>query len=316
MRTEIVTEKEKWNLFVLKESGSFIQSFEWGEFQKEEGKDVLRLAVLSEEKVIMQAQMISEKIPFSKFYFHVPYGPIFKSGTTKEEREDAEKELLKEVRKHKPVFLLFEPEKPLGKGKKAFFRVEPQKTSVIDLSREEEEIFDSFRKNTRYSIRVAEKRGVTVKSGKYDQRFFDLLEKTKKRHGFSSYNETYFPRMLDNLNGLFFSAEHKNKLIAGAIVVFFGKKATYLHAASDYKHRDLCAPALMQFAICTKAKRSGFTSYDLWGIDEERFSGVSYFKKGFSGKEIIYPEGKEVVFSPFLHTSYMLAKKMKRAMFS
>ncbi len=312
MNTKIITEKEKWNAFILKEKGSFMQSFEWGEFQKREGNDVLRVAVLSGKETIMQAQMIVEKLPFSKFYFHLPYGPIIRKEIKKKEREEAEKELLNEVKKKRPVFILVEPIQPFYKGVKSSFRIEPRKTSVIDLEREEEEIFNSFRKNIRYSIRTSERRGVTVKSGDYDERFFDLLEKTKERQGFSSYQRSYFPKMLESLNGLFFSAEHGDRLIAGAIVVFFGKRATYLHAASDYAYSRLCAPALMQFNICIEAKRNGFTEYDLWGIDEDRFSGVTYFKKGFSGKDVIYPEGKDVVFSPLWHFSYMIAKKIKK----
>lgn len=300
MKIKEVTKKEDWDAFVSVNNGSFLQSFDWGVLKEKEGNNVLRLAVLSKDKVISQAQIIRERLPFSKFYYHIPYGPVGSGG------EDL---IVKELKKRKPKFIFIEPWNFFEKGSESSFRIEPQKTSIIHLNKDN--LFDSFKKSTRYSIRLAEKRGVEIKEEEYTEDFFELLKGVKERQGFSSYPSSYFPLLLETLNSSFFSARYKGKLVAGAIVVFFENKATYLHAVSDYNYRHLSAPTLLQFNICKELQKRGFVEYDLWGIDENKFPGVSYFKKGFSGEEKIYPPSKKIIFSPLWYTTYILGKKIK-----
>ncbi len=310
MKIERNISKEEWNNFVIKHKGSFLQSFEWGKFKESEGGEVTRISITLEGRTLLQAQAIKEKASFLGFYFHIPYGPVYDKNITQKEKKLAEKELFFELKKRNPIFVLVEPFDREFYGKKAPFRIEPQKTVIIDLNKSESEIFNSFKRDKRYSIRTAERKGVVVKSRDYDERFFNLLRKTKERHGFSSYEKSYFPGIIKELNGLFFSAEYNNCLIAGAVVVFFGKKSTYLHAASDYEYSKFRAPSLLQLHICLEAKRNGLSEHDLWGIDERKFPGVTDFKKGFSGKEIEYPQGKVKIFSPRYYL-YILGKKIK-----
>ncbi len=312
MKIETVTTKKDWDRFILKENGSFLQSFDWGVFQEKQGNPVFRIAVRSKGETILQAQIIKEKLPFSKFYFQLPYGPVTKKGLTEDKRREAERMLVKQVSGKGAVFMIVEPLKEFFFGKKASFRIQPQKTSVIDLTKSIEDIFNSFKKDLRYSIRTAQKKGVELEEGPYDERFFDLLEKVKERKGFSSYHSSYFPELLDTVNSRFFFVSYEGKLVAGMIMVFFGDTVTSLHSASDYDYRHLQTPSLQRFHACLEGKKQGFAWHDLWGIEEEKYPGVANFKKKFCGREIVYPQGKVVVFSHFWYTLYIIAKKIKR----
>ncbi len=311
MITRVITNKEEWDGFILKQEGSFLQSFDWGEFKKDESeRDVVRVVVLKEGKVLLQAQAIREKASFLGSYYHIPYGPVYSSDIEESEKKNAEKELIYELKKRKPIFILVEPFSNQFLGKDTSIRIEPQKTTVIDL--EKDNILESFKKDTRYSIRVAEKSNLVVRRESYDSDFFNLLQQTKERQGFSTYNKDYFLSLISKVSSSFFSVRRNGELVAGAIVVFFGKTATYLHAASNYKYRKFCAPSLLQAHIATDSKKNGFTKYDLWGIDEKKYPGVTHFKKGFSGKEILYPNTKRIVIFPIIYVIYIIGKKINK----
>ena len=61
-----IENKEEW------ESNNFLQSWEWGNFQKALGRDVLRFSW--DEKIFVQAIKIN--LPFGKLYWYVPRGPV------------------------------------------------------------------------------------------------------------------------------------------------------------------------------------------------------------------------------------------------
>jgi lipid II:glycine glycyltransferase (peptidoglycan interpeptide bridge formation enzyme) len=109
-----------------------------------------------------------------------------------------------------------------------------------------------------------------------------------------------------------FKALVDNEIIAAAIVVFFGKKATYLHACSDYDKRDYFAPNLLNFEAIKMAKEKGCSIYDFWGADMKKMPGVTMFKEGFSKDYIIYPKSKDIIFNFFMYFIIKFAYILKR----
>jgi len=109
-----------------------------------------------------------------------------------------------------------------------------------------------------------------------------------------------------------FAAEYQNKIIAANIVIFHGERATYLHGASDYEYRNFMAPYLLHWEVIKYARDHGFTEYDLWGIDEKKWPGVTRFKRGFGGKEINYIGSYDYVFQPFWYAMYKVRQSLKK----
>jgi len=107
-------------------------------------------------------------------------------------------------------------------------------------------------------------------------------------------------------------AKHKGEVIGGAMVLFFNQTATYLHAATDYEHRSLKTSYFLQWEQIKLAKEKGYQCLDLWGVNDEKWPGVSYFKKGFNGYLKEYPDGKNIIFKPFLYKLYKIYKKISK----
>ena len=91
-----------WNQFIIENEGSFLQSFEWGEFQKKLGKKIHRI-VIEDNNLLFQAQIVQERI-FLKDFLYIPYGPVFKKNITDEEKKESLNLLLKELQKQNSIF--------------------------------------------------------------------------------------------------------------------------------------------------------------------------------------------------------------------
>lgn len=331
MQVNFVEKKKEWNNFVLENKGSFLQSFEWGEFQKKAGKKVWRIQIKEKKEVLFQAQIIKEKFPF-KNCLYLPLGPVFRGDFLRVDLFDV---FLREVRKisekEEAIFLKVEPQKnfrfPFVQARSSIKRYQPQRSLVLDLSRSKEEIFGNFHPKTRYNVRLSLRKGVNTRiseptSIKEDfESFYNLIEKTSKRDGFTPFSSKYYKNLLQiennsenasklDLEAKLFLAEFKGKIIAANIVLFFNQRSFYLHGAFEYKYRYLMAPYLLQWEQIRQAKQRGCVEYDFWGVDEEKWPGVTRFKRSFKGREIVYPEGKDFAFSKFWYNSYRFLKTM------
>ena len=192
---------------------------------------------------------------------------------------------------------------------------------------------------TRYNIRLAEKRGVTVKESSNINEFLKLNSETTARDKFKSHPDNYYRTMFKVLGvnqqsttnnqqcvAKLFTAYFKNKAIASNIVIFFADTANYIHGASSNEHRNLMAPHLLQWEVIKYAKSQGYKWYDFWGINpsvgtgcdpsyHKSWQGITRFKRGFvsekTGKEITYPGCYDLIFQPKWYNLYKIVKHLK-----
>ncbi|MFH2062539.1 MAG: peptidoglycan bridge formation glycyltransferase FemA/FemB family protein, partial [bacterium] len=185
---------------------------------------------------------------------------------------------------------------------------------------------------TRYNIRLAEKRGVTVRQAdpldgatyaKDIASFQSLLAETADRDEFRTHSPDYYEQMLrslavnksDEMSVRLFLAEHDGQPLAGALVSGFGDMATYLHGASSSEKRELMAPHQLHWQIMLWAKQAGFRKYDFWGVAPEGaaadhpWAGVTRFKLGFGGERKSYVGTWELPGHRFWYAAYRLAKR-------
>lgn len=324
MRILSLNQKEDWNQFLIKNGGSFLQSWEWGEFQKNLSKKIWRIRILKGNEILGQAQIIRETFPF-KNCLYIPYGPCFKDNLFLKGRKKILDSILKESRKiakkEKSFFLKIEPTSSWPKDfkkVKSLKRIQPKRTLVLELKKSENDIFKNFHQKIRYNIRLAQRKGVRLIKidkikDKMEQKYFDsfykLIQKTTKRKKYSPYPKEYYRKMLNLIDSRLFLAELKGKIIAANILVFFGRRATYLHGALNYKYRKFMAPHFLQWMQIKEAKERGFEEYDFWGIDEKKWPGLTRFKKSFGGEESEYPEGKDFIFQNLWYRVYKFIKE-------
>ncbi len=333
MRAFFQQNKESWNAFLLANEASFLQSYEWGEFQEKLGRKIWRINIEDGGQVLLQALVTKKPLAVGKSFLYIPFGPSFKDGLTDEQKQQVLEVLVREIKKisasEKAVYCYIEPFKALGslnfKEPSALKlpqkRIQPQQTLVIDLTPEEEKIFRSLKsKTTRYNIRFGQKAGLQFESpdiigDREIEIFYNLVQKSAQRDGFANYDKDYFKKLFSISNKelvvkLFF-AKHEGHYIAANIFVFFASTAVHLFGGFDHEFRSLMAPYFMHWNQMLFAKnKMGCEIYDFWGIDEKKWPGVTHFKRSFGGKEITYPQGCDLVFDKSWYKIFKLARKI------
>ena len=313
--------RDKLNEFVSRQKYSqFLQSWEWGEFQRKVSGKIWRLGIEEDNKLVGVATLIKKTLPMGKSYFYCPRGPVF--GIKKDELRMMNllfNEIKIVAKTEGAMFLRFEPLKKIQNSKfkiQNSLDVQPSKTLILNLSKTEDEILKNMHQKTRYNIKLAEKKGVEVfEAGieKFDD-FWQLMAETSGRDNFRLHGIDYYKKMLEidsNFIKLFF-AKYKNKIIGISLVSFFGDTATYMHGASASESRNVMAPYLLQWQVIKLAKSKGQKYYDFFGIDEKKWPGVTRFKKGFGGQEFKYPGTFDLVLSSSWYNIYKMVRKTRR----
>ncbi|MEK7583276.1 MAG: peptidoglycan bridge formation glycyltransferase FemA/FemB family protein [Patescibacteria group bacterium] len=279
---------------------SFLQSQDWMDFQKSLGRKVFEVA---------GAKVIQHDLPLGKNYLYIPYGPELVS-------HQFAGELRQLAREQGSIFVKAEPmqddvaQQLVATGfQKSNKNIQPQKTVVIDLTKTEDELLDAMHHKTRYNIRVAEKHGIHVARSMKHEIFWELMQKTSARDKFSSYPKSYYEKLM-NYTELWI-AYHQETPVAAALVAMHGDQAYYLHGASDHEHRALMAPYALHWEIIKKLQVLGSTLYDLWGIDANKWPGVTRFKLGWGGRTIEYPGAFDLVISKPWKLAYDLTQKLR-----
>jgi peptidoglycan pentaglycine glycine transferase (the first glycine) len=175
-------------------------------------------------------------------------------------------------------------------------QIQFRNTVLIDLAPSEDEILRRMKQKTRYNIRLAEKKGVSVRMGTLDDlpMLYRMYAETSVRDGFVIRDESYYLSVwrsfmqtpgLDRRPAIPAAepliAEIEGQPVAAIFVFYFGGKAYYIYGMSRDAHREKMPNHLLQW-------EAGCSTYDLWGAPEtfdERDSlwGVFRFKEGLGG---------------------------------
>lgn len=273
-----------------------LQSWEWGEFRKKWGNEVVRLPY---------GQLTLHKVPLSPFKIG-----MFIKGPAPTKKMLEELKLL--AKKENLIFIKLEPnvvkdEKTITllkrngavKGKTLF----TPSTFWIDLTKSEEELLASFHPKTRYNIRVAQKNGVVVtqdNSKEAFKKYLDLTRETVSRQGFYAHSERYHRLMWETLNpagiAKLLTARYKGEVITCWIVFVWKNFLYYPYGASTEKYKNVMANNLMMWEAVRFGKSLGLTTFDLWGREEGK--GFTRFKEGYNPKVVEFLGTWDLVTSP------------------
>jgi len=339
MEIKEITDKHLLDKLVgSQDRAQFLQSWQWGEFQHTQRNKIIRLGVFDQEKLLGSAQIIEQILPLGKKYWYIPRGPVVEAQLPVEKFQAVWGTLLKEIasraEEQGAIFLKIEP--PLEKYNQQLFdnlvqpydakiahHIQPPNSQYLDLGKSEQELLTSMHQKTRYNIRLAERKGITVRSTSMIddfETFWRLIKETAKRDKFRSHSRSYYHDMYRHFEQSdfmrLFMAELDKKIIAANIVMFFGDTVTYVHGASSYKHRNIMAPHLMQWRQIQTAKKENFKYYDFWGVAPEgqaghSWTGITRFKKGFGGQGVSYLGAYDLVLDKFWYTLYKMSHKLR-----
>lgn len=339
-----ITDKNIWEEFLKKcMEKTFLNSWNWGNFQQSLGEKVWRFAVYENNALIAVAQVIKVCSRRGTFLF-VPHGPNIKCQALDIKKNVLESllEKLKEVaRQESCSFIRIAPLwqrnqknentfQELG-FRKAALHTHPELTWQLDIAKSEDELLMAMRKTTRYLIKQGLKNpDLEIESQQNINSiaiFNKIYSTTAKRHQFVPFSIRYleneFKAFGQDSQIMSFLAKYKGEYIAAAIVVFWQGQAFYHHGASSSKHPQIPASYLLQWRAIQEAKNRNCSIYNFWGIvDVENaqkrkrhpWHGLSLFKKGFGGYERAYVKTQDLPLSWKYWLTFIFEKirKLKR----
>ncbi|MCL4529689.1 MAG: aminoacyltransferase [Chloroflexi bacterium] len=212
-------------------------------------------------------------------------------------------------------------------------QIQFKNTVLIDLSASEDEMLARMKQKTRYNVRLAEKKGVTVRVGTSADlpMLYKMYAETSVRDGFVIRDEGYYQTVwttfmssnVEELEGSQVStfqlsniptcepliAEVDDEAIAAIFVFYFARRAYYVYGMSREAHREKMPNYLLQWEAMKRAKERGCSAYDLWGApdgfnESDSMWGVFRFKEGLGGQVVRTLGAWDYAPNPFWYKMY------------
>lgn len=333
MELRIIDNKVEWDAPLLtRKHSQFLQSWDWGVFQQMIGRDVIRMRAFEGDVPLVSMQAMLHPLPLGHSYWYVPRGPhLHQAGFVPESFFINALQMLHDQH-GETMFVRIEP---LTKGAVTGVTiptVQPAHELAIKLYLGEQELLDAMREKTRYNIRLAARKGVTVRrieQAEYALRAFPkvwtLLQSTAKRQGIHTHAKEYYEVMLQTLlptgQAQLFVAEYEKRIIAAHVTIGFGDSLYYAHGASSGPERQLMAPHLLHWTAMQYGKEKGFNYYNFGGVsplgsENHRWQSLTHFKQGFGNLDTIervsYPRAVDLVQRPVWYWVYNNIKRIRR----
>jgi lipid II:glycine glycyltransferase (peptidoglycan interpeptide bridge formation enzyme) len=182
-------------------------------------------------------------------------------------------------------------------------QIQFRNTVLIDLAPSEDELLARMKQKTRYNVRLAQKKGVTVRTGTAAdfQLLYRMYAETSVRDGFLIRGGDYYQTVwrafgqssiINRQSSMPFSepliAEVAGQPVAAISLFYFAGQAIYLFGMSRDEHREKMPNYLLQWEAMRRSKSLGCRSYNLWGapdefVESDGLWGVFHFKEGLGG---------------------------------
>jgi len=312
-----------WNGFLAEfPDAHILQTLQWAEAKKQNGWSPLFFwSGSSRHNLDALAMVLRRQISFLGLKFTVLYVP--KGPTIDWNNQEAVTQTLDFLqalcRKQRAIFLKIDPDVLLGTGipgneeeqpdenglalqqnlKKRGWKfsqdqIQYRNTVLVDLRQREEELLAAMKQKTRYNIRLAAKKGVTIRQGNEDElpALYKMYAQTAVRDGFVVRHEDYYINtwraFLEAGMAKILVAEVEEQPVAAIILFLFNGTSRYMYGMSTEQYRELMPNYLLQWEAIRLSKQLGCHTYDLWGApdvfdESDGMWGVYRFKQGFNG---------------------------------
>lgn len=308
----------EWDAFVATHPhGSILQTTNWARLKSRFGWRTYRVWVRDGGELVAGAQILFKSAAFRMIRMgYIPHGPLVDW-----DNDELVTVLFNQIDwaiwEHRAGMLKIEPlvwQSQLSAEKWHTIctthdlipdtdTIQPPRTMLIDLTPDEDAILAGMHSKTRYNIRLAGRKGVTVREGTADDlpAFNRLMAITGQRNEFGTHSADYYTAAYELFSAdnqvVLLIAEYENQPLAGALIFKNGAKADYIAGGSSNEERNRMPTYALQWAAIQWAKAQGCTVYDMWGLPdadpdqlEAQFKerndglwGVYRFKRGFQG---------------------------------
>ncbi len=312
-----------WNKFLINHpEAHLLQLGEWGELKKDFGWKPVR--IIQNE---VGAQILFRRLPLGLTIGYMPK-PVF-SGQWSVVSEQFWQEVDSACRQNHAIFLKIEPDswsEEFILHNLSFIlsphNIQPPRTITISIKEDEEKILAKMKPKCRYNIRLAEKKGITIRAWDDIPAFHEMMTVTGGRDNFGVHSKEYYQRAYELFHPKgtceLLVAEYEGKPLASLMVFANGKRAWYVYGASNDHERNRMPTYLLQWVAIRWAKARGCDEYDLWGVPDENEEtleanfesrhdglwGVYRFKRGFGGEVKRAAQALDRVYNPLLYWLY------------
>lgn len=311
--------KNDYEKFLVAARGSFLQTWAWGDFQSSLGNTVHRVGLSKDGQYKIVAQFIEQTIPhLGGKYLYAPFGPVGDLSLTPE--------FIKQVALHFPNhwFIRIEPQTNYPSIGQTTLHIQPGKTLLTDLTKNEDDLLAKMHHKTRYNIKVAQKHNVevgVVQNTDEMNKALKLITETSKRQKFTDHPLSYYQSLIKLANSQdpslgmkVYTAKLQDQLLNCAVMIDSYDTRTYLFGGSNDQNRNVMAPYLLHWQAILDAKNSGKKFYDWWGIETAtgKTPGFAKFKLGWGGQQISYPKPEDYVNKTAHYQLYKVLRFLNR----
>lgn len=303
-----------------------LQSWEWGEARKKMGIDIIRFGEFNNEKLAHAYQMSIHPIPFTPHKIGYIPKSVFPSKT-------ALTYLLDYAKKHKLLFVKIESdimkEKmprdiafPLVRSTHPLF---PPWTQKLDLTADSDTLLRNMKPKTRYNIRLAQKKGVTVKEMSnndgfeiFKKLYFDTCSRQKYYGHTENYHSIIWETLQNNI-AFILIAFYQNTPLAAFELFKFKDTVYYPYGGTSHQYRNVMAANLLMWESLLHGKKMGAKYFDMWGSlhpgydPHHPWSGFTRFKEGYGVQFVQLSESLDLVASPLYYKLYNLIYILRNA---
>ncbi len=317
---------DEWNQSIAHlPNAHLLQTWEWGQIKAQVGwKAEPRLWRDATGRICAAALILQRELRLGGFSAHlnvlyIPRGPLMDWSDAALRRRVLD-DLEDYARLKRALFLKLDPEVVLGWNEPgspedevdavgtavqreltergwrfSSDQIQFRNTVMLDLSGNEEDWLARMKQKTRYNLRLAQRKGVTVRRGGKDDYndLYRMYAETSVRDGFVIRPQSYYESVWNQYVQLGMAcpliAEVEGKAVAAVFVFWFAGRAWYIYGMSRSQHREKMPNYLLQWEAMRLAKEKDCREYDLWGAPEifdetDSMWGVYRFKEGLGGK--------------------------------
>jgi lipid II:glycine glycyltransferase (peptidoglycan interpeptide bridge formation enzyme) len=338
---EFTGPEEGWNRIIAHFPGShLLQTHEWSQVKSAYGwqpmphvwHELHPGTTSLEPKVVAAAMILGKKISLAGVptifnIYYCPKGPLLNW-----ENQVLCRRVLNDLesfsRQQRGLFVKIDPDVIIGRGlpgtdeaveaqsgldvsielKRRGWRfsseqIQFRNSVIMDLTPSEDDILAGMKQKTRYNIRLAAKKGVSIRRGTLEDlpMLYRMYAETSVRDGFIIRDQRYYVTVWslfmktdhggDYPRAIPLIAEVEGEPVAAVFVFQFLHRAYYLYGMSRESHREKMPNHLLQWEAIKYAKAAGCREYDLWGAPEvfnetDTMWGVYKFKEGLGGKVV------------------------------
>lgn len=312
--------------------GHHAQTSAWGRARAFIGWRPVRMVVSEDGRVVAGAQMVIRPMPVGGNIGFVCRGPV-----VGQDRPDLARLVFDEMmamgKARNVQYLVVQP--PRGGDwmcprltalgfRYGAFDIDITATVLIDTTPDLDDLFAGMSRKCREHVKLAERRGVTVRRGsEADLPIFNHLKDIQStRLGYARREDDYYSELWRALAPRghieLFIAEYVGQPVSAQLTIPFGGTCHHMERPWSGAHGNAKPNELLKWEVIKWAKSESYQFTDLEGIEppvaEAILSGegipdgpeysASRFKLKFGGQVIIDPPSFDYVYNPALRVAY------------